>query len=383
MSPVGFLVGAADVALSLVSIAALFGNKAPDPNEPTTVTLAIGEAPNAGGSVPHIAVWDKNGDRVGQYKGDANGHYDDESTYSITIPHDQNGHKQAQPEYVSIVMHESDAICLTAVLASGDSQQWAWNGDLAATCGAQWYPSKFSIGGSNSPRHCAWLDSDYSNGIIAKGLSLHIRDFAGEEDLVEQYKKDKRRLCQNTARMTFHHNILPDSPIKIFKPPLPYTTGGRLIDGDRTTGGALKDPDQGIDRKTSAYPDGTDLRDLKGKKKKKRAGDSISDTKGVRSNVKGLKNNMPDDLVISHLKGHSAKNVCDSGTSLGPDFISMYEKVFCDMQTGDWWPLCDSTKKYNCFDLVTKTLKFDRGAKRDLEKRGKEGGGYKRVKEWQ
>lgn len=197
----------------------LLKGKPADPDKQTTIGLVVGHAPNAGGSVPHVAVWDRNGNRIGQYKGDANGHIDDSNTKTIVINNDQNGGKQAQPEYISVVMQETDAICLSAIIASGDSAQWTWTGDMGYTCGAQWYPSDFTIGTSNNAPRCVWLDSDHTNGIIAKGLSLHIRDFSGDPDVVKQYSEDQRRLCQNSARMTFQPEpIVPDSMVPFFHP---------------------------------------------------------------------------------------------------------------------------------------------------------------------
>ncbi|KAH0564729.1 hypothetical protein GP486_001876 [Trichoglossum hirsutum] len=339
------------------TVISLIPQKPANPDKQTTVILATGDAPNAGGSVPHIAVWDGNGNRIGQFKGDANGHIDDKGTMSFTIDNDQNGGRSAQPEYISIVMQETDAICISAVVAMGDSAQWTWTGDLGFTCGAQWYPSQFPVGASNNPPRCAWIDSDHTNGIVAKGLSMHIRDFSGDPDLVQQYMEDQRRLCQNSARMTFQPEpIVPDSVIPFFNPPLQYerASDGGSHGSDPSTGGALKKPNQGIDRKTGAYPDGTDMsiHDTR----KRHARDITPRNSTASSNVKG-KNNRPGHLTISHISGHSAKELCEHPNSLGPDFVSTVEKIFCDMETGKWWPLCDATNNQCCFDLDHQTMR--------------------------
>ncbi len=165
---------------------AFFNNKQVDPNLQTHIVTGVGDNANAGGSKPHIAVWDENGRRVGQYRGDEDGHVGDKhgTTIGFFFNNDQNGKKPAKPEYVSIVMHENDGICLAAVSASGDGVQWAWTGDMGYTCGAQWYNSKYTVGNSNQPIRCVWLDANHDDGIIAKGLSLHIRDFSGEPGLL-------------------------------------------------------------------------------------------------------------------------------------------------------------------------------------------------------
>ncbi len=310
-----------------------------NPQKQASVTIVTGDAGNAGGSIPYIAIWDKWGHRFGQYKGDHNGHIDAEYAMTFTINPDQHGGKPAQPEYVSIVMQENDAICVSAVIAMGDAAQWTWTGDVGYTCGAQWYNSQFSIGASNSPPRCVWIDADNTNGIVAKGISMHIRDFTSDPGLLDQYKKDQRRLCQNSARMTFQPEpITPDSIIPLFNPPLDYATGG----------GALLKPNQGIDRHTRGYPDGTNMK--------------IHDTgrKHARDTTPhaGIdKNNKPCHLIISNINGHSAKDLCEHPNSLGADFVSTAEHIFCDMETGKWWPLCDATHSDRCFDLEHQTMR--------------------------
>ncbi|WEW57827.1 hypothetical protein PRK78_003294 [Emydomyces testavorans] len=349
----------------------LLGHKGPNPDKQTTVVLAVGNAPNAGGSVPHVALWDKYGNRIGQFKGDEDGHIDDSTIKTITINNDQNGGKPAQPEYISVVMHEKDAICLSAVIASGNGADWTWTGDLGYTCDAQWYPSQFPIGNSNNPPRCVWLDADHTHGIIAKGLSLHIRDFTGDPDLVEQYKQDQRRLCQNSARMIFQPEpILPDTVIPFFKPPLSYN---KAEDGN--SGGALASPDQGIDRKTRGYPDFTDMSIHDTKKRHAR------DAKVMGRNVQGMKNNRPGHLIISNMPGNSAKELCEHPRSLGADFVSTVEGTYCDMETGKWWYLCGQEYRQNCFDLEKQALRHGstttkRGQKEVANKK------YKTCEEW-
>lgn len=335
--------------------------KAPNPAKQTQITLGVGGNPNSGGSIPHMAVWDENNNRVTQFTGDRNGHIGDKSGNTITFTKDnyQNHMNPANPEYVSIVMHENDGICLALVIASTQGIAWSWTGDIGYTCGAQWYASKYTVQSSNQPIRCVWLDANHDNGIIAKGLTLHTRDFSGEAGLLAQYKEDQARLCQNTARMTFHPDIAPDSLLPaFFQPALSYM--GETNDGDPTkpyTAGALKKPDQGKDRKTRAYPDGTNL---DGHKLRMRR--NIHGRRSVKR--RGIKNLDPSVLTVSHLPGHSARELCEHDMSLGPDFVSMEEGLFCDMETATLWSLCDAKLQVGCFDMTTKTIK-PRAGKRD------------------
>ena len=45
-------------------------------------------------------------------------------------------------------------------------------------------------------------------------------------------------------------------------------------------------------------------------------------------------------LITSPREQHSATKLCERENSHGPDFVSWDEKVFCDMETKQSWPLC-------------------------------------------
>lgn len=350
------LMGAFDPAIQVgifigtfVTLAEILNlKKTPNPDKQTTLSLLVGNAPNSGGSVPHVAAWDGNGNRIGQYGGDANGHWEGGTANSILIDNTQNGVKAAQPEYLSIVMNEKDAICLSAVFANGDGATWGWTGDMGYACDAQWYASDYVMGNSNSAPRCVWLDSDGSNGIIASGLSIHIRDFTADSDLMNQYMDKQERLCQNSARMTFHNNLTPDGIPNFFHPPLKYTRQG---DPNTDSGGGLQDPDQGIDRTRRAYEDGAPGMHTK---RRLAARDLTGD--GNSTGIVGIKNNRPGHLIISNLD-HSAKELCEHHASLGPDFVSIKEGVYCDMETAKWWPLCQKPDDKGCFDLDKQVLR--------------------------
>jgi hypothetical protein len=219
--------------------------------------------------------------------------------------------------------------------------------------------SKYTFEQSNVPMRCAWIDHDHTNNIIAKGISMHIRDFTADPGLVAQYQDNTDRLCKNSKRLTFQPEpIVPDSVIGFFSPELEYSQNENADDPTKpSTAGALKNPDEGIDRKTSAYPDGTDMNIGKNNKRHSR--------NFKRSKVKGVKNLKPGTLVVSHFSQHSAKEMCEHPMSLGPDFVSVEENVYCDMETAKWWPLCDATHVKDCFDLGTQSLKVDGPSKRD------------------
>lgn len=64
-----------------------------------------------------------------------------------------------------------------------------------------------------------------------------------------------------------------------------------------------------------------------------------------RSKKRGNNNNDPSTLIITEHDNHSAKDICESHTAVGPDLVSMNEKLYCDMSVGQVWPLCDTSLK--------------------------------------
>jgi hypothetical protein len=69
-------------------------------------------------------------------------------------------------------------------------------------------------------------------------------------------------------------------------------------------------------------------------------------------------------VVISDLDAHSAKEVCESTTSVGPDFVSTVKGLYCDMCKHKLWPTCTREMPTACFDLELKSMRFDVGPKR-------------------
>jgi len=88
-------------------------------------------------------------------------------------------------------------------------------------------------------------------------------------------------------------------------------------------------------------------------------------------------------LVVSDFSDHSAATLCKHDKSRGPDFVSMAENLFCDMEARALYPLCSASKKSECFAL-------DKDQKK-ISKRGNDESGandalhrdYHKVTHWQ
>jgi hypothetical protein len=86
---------------------------------------------------------------------------------------------------------------------------------------------------------------------------------------------------------------------------------------------------------------------------------------GLINGVGGLVNNITGNifndsrLVKSMVPTHSAVDVCESETSVGPDFVSMVDRMYCDMGKKELLPLCVPGLLGKCFSLETTTVFLD------------------------
>ena len=73
-------------------------------------------------------------------------------------------------------------------------------------------------------------------------------------------------------------------------------------------------------------------------------------------------------LVMSSKDDHSAKKLCSSGGSWGPDFYSQKEGLFCDMVNKKTYPVCDKKTTTACFDQNTRKMRRGKGnSRRDVD----------------
>lgn len=84
-------------------------------------------------------------------------------------------------------------------------------------------------------------------------------------------------------------------------------------------------------------------------------------------------------LVVSPHEAHNATALCESETSMGPDFVSLPEALHCDMETREVLPLCGAGVTVPCFDLETSTTGPGSSTKRDGTAKAKT---YAQVIEW-
>ena len=61
-------------------------------------------------------------------------------------------------------------------------------------------------------------------------------------------------------------------------------------------------------------------------------------------------------VVVSEHTDHSAREVCESQTSRGPDFVSIEENLYCDMCTHTLYNVCSETLTTGCYNKESHTV---------------------------
>ncbi|KAI9642417.1 hypothetical protein NHQ30_009222 [Ciborinia camelliae] len=348
---IGILFGA-------ISLLPMLSTTQPDLTAQTsTIRIAAGTSINSkdstSGNTPGIRLFDVVGRAIGEKAGSkkkiADGSFAD---IQIVAPKDV-GARQAQ--YMSVVSGGNDALCIAYISVTWpDGGQQTWTGDIGKQCGGFWYESQTIMDPStNYMPKCTWIDSDDSNGIKTKGMGIHITDFTPTDDRAAQYQKDNPSMCGSAPRFSLYDDIDMKTCMPYFDPPLEYTSG--LTDVDRS--------------KVVGVPGSKTCTT----KKMRRGGTQAVSARRLelpKFNSTSLSNSLASflgKLITSNSTSHSAIGLCDSDTSLGPDFVAHHESTFCDMANKQTYPLCshlgNSTIADNCFDIESKILIPPKGMK--------------------
>ncbi|TGO71131.1 hypothetical protein BELL_0616g00060 [Botrytis elliptica] len=327
----------------------------------TTIRIGAGTSTDSkastSGNTPGVRLFDVVGRSIAQKSGSSSRIADGSFSDIKLVAPDSVGGRQGQ--YLSVVSGGNDALCISYIAVTWpDGGQQTWTGDIGVQCGGDWYESQTIMDPStNYMPKCMWIDSDGSNGIKTKGMGIHITDFTPSDDRAAQYQKDPPSMCGSQPRFWLYDDIDMKTCMPYFDPPLQYTTG--LTDMDRSKVVGV----QGSKTCTN--------------KKVRRGGTqavsarrlelpSINNTTSV-NNIGNKLSSFLGKLITSNSTSHSAIRLCDSETSLGPDFVAHHENTYCDMMNKQSYPLCgrdNSTISTDCFDIMSKTLVPSEGLKR-------------------
>ncbi|KAM5341688.1 hypothetical protein ACJ41O_014719 [Fusarium nematophilum] len=290
---------------------------------------------NSGGHLPDVRLWNEDGRFLGG-KMDP-GNIKSGETQEIKVKHDGNVGQQAT---YTLFSGNTDAICIAfASITWPDGNEYAWIGDWGKQCGATWYWSSLYIQGTSHMPTCMWIDADGNQP--QTGFHLHWPEFVSQDGLLPS-DKDVAYFCDNGRPFKYRHD--PD--------PRDMDVSPRFRRGESSAGAET------IGFEPS--PEG----ELK-----------HAQTSTIRSSKLRRRNQcFADTLVVDDNLGHSTKELCESETSDGPDFVNIADGNFCRMSDKSLWPLCADFAADNCFDPHTNSLRVDGVVARDQE--------YKNVITW-
>ncbi|KAL3476680.1 hypothetical protein BJX99DRAFT_246700 [Aspergillus californicus] len=245
---------------------------------------------NAGGDLPDVRVWNSFGDFTGMTADP--GTVGDGTVGTVEVDHEQQGS-------YSLFSANDDAICIAWVTttwsdASGGNK-YAVSGDYGSACGATWYESNMWTNSDQAYQpKCFWIDG---NG---------------------------------------------DQPQTGFQVQWPRYSSNEYDEGNTDPSQVCNDIDFGLRSESDPstinfWTSSKHRRDQKERRMRSRLGRRAEWT--------------ASELVLSDSTWHSATDLCDSETSMGPDFVHTSEGIFCDMGAKVKYPFCDAETTSACFDL--------------------------------
>ncbi|KAF8849653.1 hypothetical protein BDZ45DRAFT_772222 [Acephala macrosclerotiorum] len=216
------------------------------------------------------------------------------------------------------------------------------------------------------------------------GQTLEIQHHGGRQQLPKDlnaisatYNTNGDLFCKSQPRFWMYDNLSPDGYI-------PYFVNGLQVNPDGTDA----NPSQVLDSSywatqtpppvipdDPAPPVENTKRNLKNLNSRHYSTRNYT-TEGqhvVRNNITEMRlrssyinaNVMKDHLVTSNATAHSASKLCNDPSTAGPDFVSLDEKMFCDMASKQVYPLYHYTRQEACFDLDGSVFRPGALGKRD------------------
>ncbi|KAJ4326676.1 hypothetical protein N0V84_002902 [Fusarium piperis] len=163
--------------------------------------------------------------------------------------------------------------------------------------------------GGDSQPTCTWIDGDGTNGLVAKSISIHFPTFAHEPN--KPYSKDPKSYCGIQGFLGYQDFDM--------RRPVPVPNN----------------------RKRTIGPQ--------------------------RRNTSGTQ------VVVSEKAGYNTTELCTSETSWGPDFVSLDEGLYCDMDSRELLLVCHDDKDVvPCFDAKTMKIEYGDKVERDASSQQKE-----------
>jgi hypothetical protein len=181
------------------------------PDNTTIVTIGVNSVITTAASTPDIHIADYMGNTIGKAASNG-GTLNPGQSHDIHVGQSSRS-SSPNPSYVTINAAGDERICISYIAIQGpDNIGYTWYGDMAATCGADWYWSNTttstipdSVGGAYQPA-CVWLDNSSKHGINTRGIGFHLESLIMNEARKKQYQENHDLLCKSKPRFAFYRD---------------------------------------------------------------------------------------------------------------------------------------------------------------------------------
>ncbi|KAF2449077.1 hypothetical protein P171DRAFT_470657 [Karstenula rhodostoma CBS 690.94] len=384
---------------------------------------------NMGGAIPNVALFDANGDRLGfsrnladtrnlnkdNQKSVPEGAVMNGGTAQLDVGYLTEG-DSGKPEYITVSASGFDAVCIMEVVVKhpfSDDHFAFLPGEVAKQCTAGWedgdtvYWSEqstqltFEVNGeqARSRPKCLWIDTPnaaYGDPITKwTGFGVHLPDFAVDNYTFVDWENDPWQMCGSKARFGLYEKInemmcppvftkapnngarlpmeeypscspflVPDASGNIYEDFCddPNINEDELAKLSEISHHSCETKEERVEKFQKTPGTGCKRDPALGRRvcPKKRA----AKERGIPK-IEKLQSRFHGQLVKSYDIGQSARTLCYSKGSVGPNFYSYHEESFCDMSKKKLYPLCKEEDATECFDVSLNETRHG------LETRGK------------
>jgi hypothetical protein len=274
---------------------------------------------------------------------------------------------------VAVAASGNDAVCINFIsMTWPGGEQFGFLGDIGTMCGADWYYSDVLTANYDSTStetpvllnrtsNCVWIDGDGSNGLRFQGFGYHATDFSSSKNhdndgRAAQYHTHPDTMCSSAPRFKMYPKMHVDTQIPIFWPKLQYNSDNSDADIKAVTNNAGMMPKRRRARNNGQLSERNLLDNST----------TIANTTAPGNSTTPF---MYGVLIKSPFDQHNATHLCNSDNSKGPDFVSLVEEVFCDMEKKESWPICSDKIAHGCFDCEVNQMRPGPLGKRMIEGR--------------
>jgi len=215
-------------------------------------------------------------------------------------------------------------------------------------------------------------------------FSFHIGSFRSSAAMLKQWTELNETLC-HPPRFEYHQRMNAYNPIRIYWPPLEWTKDHSDRNIDYILDPAWREAESGEHHEKhnpsmGTYPLGYTC---DGQRPPMRfdtcpssQGFQPADTRPDVARLPGFPGGFPgslgavpsrrapeaqrrspiqarlnDRIIYSNNNKHSARELCESPTSVSPDFVSLVEGKYCDMHQKELFDVCSKAVTACCFDM--------------------------------